>query len=158
MNKCTKTFLLFTAAITLGADLTNGGAGGDKFTTYALVPFYMTSQMRALMLRNSGYTAFDLRAGDRVRVEAFGWGLVANLFSGATPAEIIAPVTDEGADTVKVYLPSGEWVHVWIGETYTGGQYVTVAAPLGQPAVFYIKGSAWGEDFTRTLKNEGLMP
>lgn len=49
-------------------------------------------------------------------------------------------------------------MHVWNGETYTGGQYVAVAAPLGQPALFYAKGSAWGEAFIRTLKNEGLMP
>lgn len=80
--------------ITLGADLTNNGAGGDKFTTYAPEPFYMTSQMRALMLTNSGYTAFDLRAADRVQVEAFGGSIVANLFSGATPQEILAQYTE----------------------------------------------------------------
>lgn len=71
---------------------------------------------------------------------------------------LIAPVTDKGADTVKVYLPAGEWVHLWSGETYAGGQTITIAAPLGQPAVFYIEGSAWGQDFARTLNNEGLMP
>ena len=33
--------------------------------------------------------------------------------------------------------PRGEtWVHVWSGETFEGGE-VTVAAPLGQPPVFY---------------------
>lgn len=93
--------------ITLAADLTNGGAGGDKFTTYAPVPFYMTSQMRALMLLNSGYTAFDLCAGDRVQVEAFGGGIIANLFSGATPAKIIAQYTE----TTGRPSPLPDWVN-----------------------------------------------
>lgn len=80
--------------ITLGADITNDGAGGDQFTTYAPIPFYMTSQMRALMLLNSGYTAFDLRAADRVQVEAFGGELIADLFSGTTPQEILSQYTE----------------------------------------------------------------
>lgn len=74
------------------------------------------------------------------------------------PDFMIAPVTDPGADSVSVYLPAGEWVHVWSGQTYAGGQTVRVPAPLGQPGVFYIKGSAWGEQFVRDLKSAGLMP
>lgn len=74
------------------------------------------------------------------------------------PDFMIAPVTDPGADKVTLYLPAGEWVHVWSGQTYTGGQTVTVPAPLGQPGVFYIKGSAWGEDFVGKLNSEKLMP
>lgn len=71
---------------------------------------------------------------------------------------LIAPVTDEGAESVDVYLPAGEWVHLWSGETYTGGQTVAIAAPLGQPAVFYVKGSAWGQNLVRTLRDQGLLP
>jgi alpha-glucosidase len=74
------------------------------------------------------------------------------------PDFMIAPVTDPGADKVTLYLPAGEWVHVWSGQTYTGGQTVTVPAPIGQPGVFYIKGSAWGEDFVGKLNSEKLMP
>lgn len=74
------------------------------------------------------------------------------------PDFFIAPVTDRGASSVRVYLPAGEWVHVWSGQSYVGGQTFTIAAPLGQPAVFYVKGSTWGEEFVRTLVNEGLMP
>jgi alpha-glucosidase (family GH31 glycosyl hydrolase) len=74
------------------------------------------------------------------------------------PDFMIAPVTDPGADKVTLYLPAGEWVHVWSGQTYTGGQTVTVTAPIGQPGVFYIKGSAWGEDFVGKLQVERLMP
>ena len=35
---------------------------------------------------------------------------------------------------------------------------VTVDALIGQPAVFYVEGSPWGEDFMQTLEAEGLMP
>ena len=41
------------------------------------------------------------------------------------------------------YLPAGtNWVHLWSGQTFTGGGDVTVAAPFGQPPVFYRAGSA----------------
>ena len=71
---------------------------------------------------------------------------------------LIAPVTDEAAAEVTVYLPKGEWIHIWSGKTYGGGQYVTVSAPIGQPGVFYVKDSKWGDEFVKKLKAEGLMP
>ncbi|PKN93816.1 MAG: alpha-glucosidase [Chloroflexi bacterium HGW-Chloroflexi-6] len=71
---------------------------------------------------------------------------------------MIAPVTDEGATEVTLYLPAGEWVHIWSGESYQGGQFVTVPAPLGQPGVFYVKGSPWGQDFVQKLEAEKLLP
>jgi len=71
---------------------------------------------------------------------------------------LIAPVTDEGATEVTIYLPKGEWTHLWSGQTYQGGQYITVPAPMGQPGVFYIKGAKWGEEFAARLSEEGLMP
>ena len=74
------------------------------------------------------------------------------------PDFMIAPVTEEGATKITIYLPAGEWVHVWSGETYQGGQYVTVPAPIGHPGVFYIRGSQWGEDFAQKLADEKLIP
>ncbi len=71
---------------------------------------------------------------------------------------LVAPVTDEGADTVKAYLPAGQWVHVWTGKVFPGGQYYEIDSPLGQPAVFYRLGSSWGEDFIHKLMNESLIP
>ncbi len=53
---------------------------------------------------------------------------------------LIAPVWQAGQNDRTLYLPKGaEWVHVWSGETHDGGQEVTVAAPLGQPPVFFRK-------------------
>lgn len=51
---------------------------------------------------------------------------------------LVAPVYNQGETRKEVYLPEDEWVHVWSGEHYQGG-WVTVDAPIGQPAVFYRK-------------------
>ncbi len=48
---------------------------------------------------------------------------------------IVAPVLEAGATSRMVYLPAGEWVDVWTGETTTPGE-VHVAAPLEQIPVF----------------------
>ncbi len=53
---------------------------------------------------------------------------------------LVAPVWQAGQNERTLYLPKGaEWVHVWSGATHDGGQEVTVAAPLGQPPVFFRK-------------------
>lgn len=74
---------------------------------------------------------------------------------------LIAPVTDPGADEVRAYLPAGGWVHLWTGAAYGSterGEYVTVSAPIGQPGVFYKKGSSWGEELAIQLESENLLP
>lgn len=71
---------------------------------------------------------------------------------------LIAPVLDVGATTVRAYLPAGQWVHLWSKQTYTGGVWVTVDAPLGQPGVFYRADSVWGQKLAADLAAAGLMP
>lgn len=59
------------------------------------------------------------------------------------PDLLVAPVIAAGKDEWTTYLPAGaEWVHVWSGTAHPGGGEVTVAAPFGQPPVFYRAGSA----------------
>ena len=61
---------------------------------------------------------------------------------------LIAPVLDKGKEKVNVYLPEGDWTHLWTGEAYSvdeKGIYVEVEAPLGEPGVFYRNGSEAGE-------------
>jgi alpha-glucosidase len=56
---------------------------------------------------------------------------------------LVAPVIEAGRSDWTTYLPAGaDWIHVWSGETYAGGQDATVAAPFGQPPVFYRAGSS----------------
>jgi len=55
---------------------------------------------------------------------------------------LVAPVLEEGARARKLHLPAGEWVHLWSGSHYNitneaMGTEVLVAAPLGEPPVFY---------------------
>lgn len=51
---------------------------------------------------------------------------------------IIAPVTDPNTSEVEVYLPAGNWIHVYTGKEFnqTTGSFTKVAVPIGQPAVF----------------------
>jgi alpha-D-xyloside xylohydrolase len=43
---------------------------------------------------------------------------------------LVAPVVEPGATSRTVYLPPGQWVDYWTNELYSGGQEVTVPAPL----------------------------
>ncbi|MBV8914278.1 MAG: alpha-glucosidase, partial [Acetobacteraceae bacterium] len=54
------------------------------------------------------------------------------------PDVLVAPVYAKGAVEWQTYLPSGgEWVHLWSGASFGGGQTVRVPAPLGSPPVFF---------------------
>lgn len=73
---------------------------------------------------------------------------------------LVAPVLDAGRDRVRVYLPAGRWTHLWSGTTYGDtqrGTWITVDAPLGQPAVFFRAGSPVGAQIVANLRSEGLL-
>lgn len=73
---------------------------------------------------------------------------------------LVAPVLDADTKTVSVYLPQGQWVHLWTGDvkgSADAGVRLTVDAPSGKPAVFFKKGSAVGEAFRKSLEKEGLL-
>jgi len=74
---------------------------------------------------------------------------------------MIAPVLDENADSVDVYLPAGRWVHLWSETVYEspapGAWHTAVPAPLGQPGVFYPEGSRAGAAFRQNLIDEGVL-
>ncbi len=58
-----------------------------------------------------------------------------------------------------VYLPQGEWVHLWSGAAFGStaqGTNVSVKAPIGQPAVFYKKGSPVGAQLVANLQAAGI--
>ncbi|OAT28376.1 alpha-glucosyltransferase [Buttiauxella brennerae ATCC 51605] len=61
---------------------------------------------------------------------------------------LVAPVHQPGSSEWTLYLPQDNWVNLWTGESYTGGGEITVAAPIGQPPVFYRATSEWAELFT----------
>lgn len=59
---------------------------------------------------------------------------------------LVAPVYEENKKNWKVYLPEDQWIHLWTGEEYRGGEYA-VDAPFGKPPVFYRKSSLYVEIF-----------
>jgi alpha-glucosidase len=59
------------------------------------------------------------------------------------PDLLVAPVCLPERDSWSVYLPQGDWVHLWSGDKYAGRDTVTVEAGLGHPPVFYRSGSIY---------------
>ncbi len=58
------------------------------------------------------------------------------------PAFLVAPVTEQGATSRKVYLPAGcDWYNYWTNDRLHGGQTITVAAPIDALPLFVKAGS-----------------
>ena len=58
------------------------------------------------------------------------------------PAFLVAPVTEQGATSRKVYLPAGTaWYNYWTGQRLEGNQTVTVDAPIDTLPLFVKAGS-----------------
>jgi alpha-D-xyloside xylohydrolase len=58
------------------------------------------------------------------------------------PAFLVAPITEQGAISRKVYLPAGgDWYNYWTDERLNGGQTITVAAPIDTIPLFVRAGS-----------------
>jgi alpha-glucosidase (family GH31 glycosyl hydrolase) len=54
----------------------------------------------------------------------------------------VAPVTEQGATSRQVYLPTGtDWYNYWTNERVKGGQTITVAAPIDTIPLFVRAGS-----------------
>ena len=58
------------------------------------------------------------------------------------PAFLVAPVTEQGATSRRVYLPVGtDWYDWWTDKRYTGGQWIDAAAPIDRIPLFVRAGS-----------------
>ena len=58
------------------------------------------------------------------------------------PSLMVCPVTQEGAASRKVYLPTGtSWTDFWTGETLQGGQSIDVTAPIQNLPLYLRAGS-----------------
>ena len=64
---------------------------------------------------------------------------------------LVAPVLSSDTDKRQVYLPKDNWVHLWSGKEYGGGD-VTVDAPIGEIPVFIRKNSAYYDSLTAIRK------
>lgn len=59
---------------------------------------------------------------------------------------LVAPVVEAGAVMRKVYVPQGNWRHLWSGQDHAPGWH-DVPAPIGEPPVFYRPESAFASLF-----------
>ena len=58
------------------------------------------------------------------------------------PAFLVCPVTQQGATSRSVYLPSGStWTDFWSGKTYPGGRTITAPAPIETLPLYVRAGS-----------------
>jgi alpha-D-xyloside xylohydrolase len=58
------------------------------------------------------------------------------------PAFLVAPVTEQGRTSRRVYLPAGaEWYDFWTNQKHAGGQWIEAAAPIDRIPVFVRAGS-----------------
>jgi alpha-glucosidase (family GH31 glycosyl hydrolase) len=55
---------------------------------------------------------------------------------------LVHPVTEPGVTTWETYLPEGEWVDVWSGEVFAGGQVVAREVPVTVVPV-YCRAANW---------------
>jgi hypothetical protein len=76
---------------------------------------------------------------------------------------LVAPIVNRGGwfgpPSREVWLPAGQWTHLWSGETFgevDGSTQVTVEAPLGEPPVFFPLGSEEGQALVDRLLDEGI--
>ncbi len=95
--------------------------------------------MRPLFFEAPG----DARAYER---ENYSYFLGDELF--------VAPIVRPGEGERELYLPCGEWVHLWSGEEFDAGT-AKVAAPMGRPPVFFRRGCAHEELFRQIAKDFG---
>lgn len=70
---------------------------------------------------------------------------------------MVAPVTNKWDSHIDLYLPDGQWVHLWSGEIHNGGGFIQVEAPLGEPGVFYKSGSSDGDSVRMELQEQGVI-
>lgn len=70
---------------------------------------------------------------------------------------MVAPVLSPGSETVKLYLPKGNWVNLWTGEQLqSSGAFYEISGLKDRPAVMYQKGSKVTEQFKQELLQYGI--
>ena len=72
------------------------------------------------------------------------------------PDVLVAPVWQEAQTERLVYLPEGNWVHLWTGKEYTQGDH-SIPAPLGYPPVFWQRDSRWAPLMEQIGRRYGMQ-
>jgi alpha-D-xyloside xylohydrolase len=102
---------------------------------YRLMPYIYSL---AAMATNQGYTLMRPLVMD-YRSDANVHDIADQFMFG--PAILVNPVTQQGATSRSVYLPGGEWVDFWTGDSLPGGQTIVASAPLSEMPLYVKAGS-----------------
>jgi alpha-glucosidase len=76
--------------ITTAANITNGGAGGSEFTSYAPMPFFISSKMYSFNSTWPDYLVFDFTRPERVQITAQTTFFIGEFNLGETPEDLIS--------------------------------------------------------------------
>lgn len=63
---------------------------------------------------------------------------------------LVAPIVKKRTVDTEVYIPPGEWQHLFTGEVFSGGLRYKLDAPIGTPPVFIKTDSPWKEKLNMT--------
>lgn len=64
---------------------------------------------------------------------------------------LVFPVLSPHKTKIKGYLPAGKWIQGYTSKVFEGGKSYSFEAHLGQPVVFWRKGSIWEEYFYKVF-------
>lgn len=70
--------------LTTLAESVSPGAGGDAFSTYAPVPYFVTTEGQALALDTTTYSVFDFQTPGEAQVELWDTAMVGRLYSATS--------------------------------------------------------------------------
>ncbi|TGJ99631.1 alpha-glucosidase [Leptospira semungkisensis] len=97
--------------ITWGAELLEG-AGGNEYSTYTPIPFFLTSKNRGFHFEHSAYSVFDFEEDSEIRVEIRERGFTVNSWKAEDPKEILKLYTQKTGRFPE--LP--DWAYgTWLG-------------------------------------------
>lgn len=95
-----------------------------------LVPYLVEQGERSVETRSPLLRGLFLDHPDEAEIWAFPYQYLLG------DALLVAPVCEEGATSWRTYLPSGDWVDVWSGDSHGGRRVLEVEAPVDRIPVF----------------------
>ena len=88
------------------------GVAGNKFTSYAPMPFFISTKGRAFYLKGTGYMVIDLSDPGQITFEVWDNELELTVYDGVTPLDLIKHYTEDVGRIPE--LP--DWAYgTWLG-------------------------------------------
>lgn len=88
------------------------GVSGNKLTTYAPIPFFITTEGKAIWVKNTCYIQFDFSKDDEITIEVWDNKLELEVFYGDSPLNLIEEFT---AQTGRMPMLPNWAFGTWLG-------------------------------------------